>query len=148
MYMWCLALTRGLCMDPLCASYLICVLYVWGTSLLSVVLGTCSQRNIHTIVHLYNYKYYISHYICTVIALCYLVLVSSFVFCIDSAFTFLPNSTFSCINAIKPRWQADRVKLLLKTCSNCCRDINGKLEPIASSYFKLCILYLQFTFTY
>lgn len=91
---------------------------------------------------------YFSYCIWTVTALCYLVLVSSFVFCIDSAFRFPPDSTFSFINTIMQRWQDDKVNHLLKTCSNCCRDINGKLEPTASSYVKLCILYLQFTFTY
>lgn len=66
----------------------------------------------------------------TVNAVWYNILTSNFVFYVDSAFELLSDSTF-CINAVKPRWQDDTVKLLLKTCSNCCRDINGNLELAA-----------------
>lgn len=133
-------------MDPLYFRYIISVLYVWGHF-------PCFPQYLTVLSKEQVYAYFIVDTVCislaiwTVNALWYKVLMWNFVFYVDSAFKLL-DSTFSCINAIKPRWQDDIVKLLLKTCSNCCRDINGNLKLAASSYFKSCILYLQFTFTY
>lgn len=114
----------------------------------------CFPRYLTALSKEQMYAYAILDTICislaiwSVNAVWYKVLISNCVFYVASAFKLLPDSAFSRINAVKPRWQDDIVKLLLKTCSNCCRDINGNLELAASSYFKSCILYLQFTFTY
>lgn len=129
-------------MGPLCFRYIISSAVCMGAlPLLPTVLDS-ALKGANVCLFCCGHSMYFSLAIWTVNALWYKVLLWNFVFYVGSAFKLLPDSIFSCINAIKPRWQNDIVKLLLKTCSNCCRDINGNLELAASSYFKLCILYL------
>lgn len=148
--MWCFALTRELNGSIVFQVYNFC----------AVCMGTlpCFPRYLTALSKEQMYAYAILDTICislaiwTVNAVWYKVLISNFVFYVDSAFKFLPDSTFSCVNAIKSRWQDDIVKLLLKTCSNCCWDINGNLEflpqVISNCIFYIYSLHLHINFIY
>lgn len=144
--MWCFTFTRVTNGSVVFQVHNFCAVCMGTLPLLSTELDSPLKGAMHA--YLIVDTIYISIAFWTINVLWYKVLIWNFVYYVDSAFKLLPDSMFSSINAIKPRWQDDIVKLLLKTCSNCCRDINGNLELAASSYFKLCILYLQFTFTY